>query len=993
VKDCKNTLDKNSKALGSLDSRLQFLFFDCSPRKTNTDRFLCRTHVTMLETLQAANANVTALMRKLGASEASSDSVRVQLDGGRVHTVQSVYRPLLTALAFGAEPKKVAVAFAGLTDPLDASKCDLLTAALQHRFKGELALAEKKSSLLWQPEKQPAKSKQLVTDIGQTLPVLVNELQHSSPTMVSVVSMIMDKKFNPFPRGVDDDDSGGSDTQTGTDTDADDAKDADEVHSFDDSLLGEEHLRGFVKRLNSRVNRPKQRLYRLGTILGLLMFQRNKSMSLIASYFGITLAGGHLSVPVRTLMNAFGLATAVQTVDKHVALLSANPHSEYNFHQQALTKYLSEKAMEIPTPLAAPPPPPPPPPPLPADLSFGSASGFGSNSGSRSGSGSDSGSGSHSSGSGSGSGSGSRSGSRSGSDSGSGSPLTAPPPPPPPPSPADFGSGSGSRSGSGSGSRSGSGSYGTEMAAAKALSLREYNRFLGFSWAEDDASQTIRSLGASMFSPAEDGNCGPAVCAMFEHGTDPMLVRDEVMDYARQLTELELSSITDGVISTYESLILWIEKFKSIADVNEPPEYVCVEFMRLFASSKFLVVLLKGENEGCCDIMVVDCHAWTTYQHRNITFGALRRFSGKVFLTAHIKGIHWVHVLVDDNAESSGSWGEAIIEGQSSSNRSNAPKQSRARETQSPDFQRQTFPRAGTAEHPNLSPITETASLQPPSSPFVDVPASDMVPALLSTALGNSDGLKGLHADVAKMTVKQVNLALKALGLSIGKKKHQEKIKRAQEELQSRMKALLPPGCPSGPPSGPPPGPPGHPSPSGPPVPPSRPGLPVPPAILPAQAELREEHFFPAAARAAMKDSIDSCLRPHVIVPEGPMVNNVWVVSTYFSYTMTNFYKLTFLEWDHMQLHAFLVSVKLHKLAAAVKDSKCTINGANYQTVITSPGLETKYPEDSIMLAEFNVFDVALLTCRSIEVKLPKTNEVPRDPAGLLRLVVIGLLG
>ncbi len=98
--------------------------------------------------------------------------------------------------------------------------------------------------------------------------------------------------------------------------------------------------------------------------------------------------------------------------------------------------------------------------------------------------------------------------------------------------------------------------------------------------------------------------------------------------------------------------------------MNEPPEYVCVEFMRLFASSKqcnFLVVLLKGENEGCCDMMVVDCHAWTAYQHRNITFGALRRFSGKVFLTAHIKGIHWVHVLVNDNAESSGSWGRLSL--------------------------------------------------------------------------------------------------------------------------------------------------------------------------------------------------------------------------------------------------------------------------------------------------------------------------------------------
>jgi hypothetical protein len=82
------------------------------------------------------------------------------------------------------------------------------------------------------------------------------------------------------------------------------------------------------------------------------------------------------------------------------------------------------------------------------------------------------------------------------------------------------------------------------MTAAKALSLREYNRFLGFSWAEDNATHTIRSLGASMFSPAEDGNCGLAVCAMFKHGTDPMLVRDEVMDYARQLTETELSRLT-----------------------------------------------------------------------------------------------------------------------------------------------------------------------------------------------------------------------------------------------------------------------------------------------------------------------------------------------------------------------------------------------------------------------------------------------------------------
>ncbi len=85
----------------------------------------------MLEPLQAANASVTARPPQIQYESNWTAAAFIQYS-------QFTDQPL----AFGAEPKKVAVAFAGLTDPLDASICDLLTAALQHRLKGELALAD-----------------------------------------------------------------------------------------------------------------------------------------------------------------------------------------------------------------------------------------------------------------------------------------------------------------------------------------------------------------------------------------------------------------------------------------------------------------------------------------------------------------------------------------------------------------------------------------------------------------------------------------------------------------------------------------------------------------------------------------------------------------------------------------------------------------------------------------------------------------------------------
>ena len=212
-------------------------------------------------------------------------------------------------------------------------------------------------------------------------------------------------------------------------------------------------------------------------------------MSLVASYFGITLAGGRLSVPVRNLMNLFGLATSVNSTDRHVRLLSAKPFADFDKLHKELTAFLVEKKManterQPTTPLPAPPWPPSPPPPSSPTESDGLALLLAVAQGDCTVHIEDE-----------------------GDDN-------------------DFFPGT--------------------MEASRA-SIRSYTSQHQFAWEEGEARQVLGSLGFVVHSPPHDGHCGPAIASLFEGaGKSTRSVREEVAGFARTLSENQLNKITGG---------------------------------------------------------------------------------------------------------------------------------------------------------------------------------------------------------------------------------------------------------------------------------------------------------------------------------------------------------------------------------------------------------------------------------------------------------------
>jgi hypothetical protein len=180
-----------------------------------------------------------------------------------------------------------------------------------------------------------------------------------------------------------------------------------------------------------------------------------------------------------------------------------------------------------------------------------------------------------------------------------------------------------------------------------------------FDWPERTARQVLETVGFSMFSPARDGNCGPAVSAFTISPNYPhSCVRRFVGSYVLTLTKDQLVRITKesddpGVFAT-TSAQDWINEFCSEAAIVGRV-YVQEEFFRLFAVAvgfDYVQILTRGAASiNYMNLHTVSCSSWGHDYVTDDQGEYLQRVHGSVQRIAHVDGNHYALVWKDTELE------------------------------------------------------------------------------------------------------------------------------------------------------------------------------------------------------------------------------------------------------------------------------------------------------------------------------------------------------
>jgi hypothetical protein len=297
------------------------------------------------------------------------------VSGGRTYAVDKKYQGLVMAVCQD-DTSVLCREFMGL--PVVSGVGDPLIVSLQQRLGPELKRLLAESVLKWTPVKTPAECNEMVQQIGGTLLRVLANTRLLAPTFVATVHLLSDRRFNPsrsepvcfgptlletvFPES---DDSSDSDYSTQKrhhheSTDSDSKCDSEDDEQMErrrarSTLHREAEQRGhedqqrrreksYVKRTtairdatSAGVLRKERRLAYLSS---LMLFQYEPCMSFVPAWAGLMHVCGGTNETVRTMLNYVGVATAVNTSNRHVRLFQGDPMQQARLDAENLTRHL-----------------------------------------------------------------------------------------------------------------------------------------------------------------------------------------------------------------------------------------------------------------------------------------------------------------------------------------------------------------------------------------------------------------------------------------------------------------------------------------------------------------------------------------------------------------------------------------------------------------------------------------------------------------------------
>ena len=353
--------------------------------QTLTDRKVCKQCKQNLLAVVASRAKTETLLDKLRQrgrleSHESQSTFSLCVAGGRTYAVDMKYRPLVVALCRD-DTNIIARQFMLLPTVQDIG--DPLLVSLSHRLGPEFTRVLATSMLKWTPNKKPEACNNMIQHIGATLRDVLADLRALAPTYVRVVELISDRRFDQLATGPpstaptqletfftdsgledsDDEFNQEEDAPPYEDTDSDSGVDSQDEKQCERRKGRSETHRASLQLEAEDKERRKEKEYvaanakirdatsagvvrkerRLAYAAGLLLFQYEPCLSFVAGHAGIQHKIGGANETIRTMFNYIGMATAVNTSNRHVRLFRDDPMRQANLDRENLSHFLYEK--------------------------------------------------------------------------------------------------------------------------------------------------------------------------------------------------------------------------------------------------------------------------------------------------------------------------------------------------------------------------------------------------------------------------------------------------------------------------------------------------------------------------------------------------------------------------------------------------------------------------------------------------------------------------
>ena len=375
--------------LSELDDESKHEYRSAFPRRDHisADRRVCSKCKRMLGAVTASRDKTEKLVQQLrerGGLESHEDEIQPNFSlcvaGGRTYAVDTKYRSLVEALCRD-DTNNIARQYMLLPNVQDIG--DPLLVSLSHRLAPEFTRVLATSMLRWTPNKKPEACNDMIQHIGATLLDVLADLRAAAPTYVRVVELISDRRFDLLATGPPStaptlletffSDSGleDSDYEFNQEEDAPRYQDTDsnsDVDSQDEEQCERRKARSELNRasLQQEVEDEKRKeeeeyvaanakirdatsagvvrkQRRLAYAAGLLLFQYEPCLSFVAGHAGIQHILGGANETIRTMFHYFGMATAVNTSNRHARLFRGNPMRQARLDREILSRFLYEK--------------------------------------------------------------------------------------------------------------------------------------------------------------------------------------------------------------------------------------------------------------------------------------------------------------------------------------------------------------------------------------------------------------------------------------------------------------------------------------------------------------------------------------------------------------------------------------------------------------------------------------------------------------------------